>query len=102
MKLLKRDEFKELLESNPGKSYAFYEWTPSCLMGDLHVTDGDAEHPTFGAWSPDACGDDFGDPFFEASYDWNLLEDDVDALYAVLEQSDLEVFREKLNKCTGL
>ena len=92
MKILKRDEFKQLLENNPGRKFVFYEYTFCTFTSELHITMGAPDMPTFGAWTP-SCPFDCGD--FEDFYDWNLMEDDENQLYAVLEETELN-FLEKI------
>ena len=40
MKIVSRDEFKKLIEDNPGKKFAFVEWEPRVANSELHITDG--------------------------------------------------------------
>lgn len=92
MIILKRDEFKKLLEDNPGRKFVFYEYEPHAFMSELHITMGDPNMPTFGAWAPSpsgeaACPFDCGN--FEDFYDWSLMEDDENQEYAILEESEL-------------
>jgi hypothetical protein len=85
MRILKRDQFKDLLEKNPGQKFAFYEWYQGNFVNGIHVTRGDSDNPTFGAWSP--VPDDF-----EYVYDWNIDEYDANTYFAVLEEDDLNNF----------
>lgn len=88
MIIAKRDAFKELLEENPGKKFAFFEYKPTAFMGELHITMGDEKVPDFGAYAvnpPDETEDDIlGDP-----YDWSINEYNSDDLFAILEPVDL-------------
>lgn len=88
MIIAKRDDFKKLLEENPGKKFAFFEYTPQAFKSELHITMGDEKLPDFGAYAvnpPDETEDDIlGDP-----YDWSINEYDSDDLFAILEPVDL-------------
>jgi len=88
MIIAKRDAFKDLLEENPGKKFAFFEYKPTAFMSELHITMGDEKLPAFGAYAvnpPDETEDDIlGD-----SYDWNINEYNSNDLFAILEPVDL-------------
>lgn len=88
MIIAKRDDFKKLLEENPGKKFAFFEYKPVTFMGELHITMGDEKLPDFGAYAvgpPDADEENIlGSP-----YDWNINEYDSNDLFAILEPVDL-------------
>ena len=89
MKILKRDEFKQLLEDNPGKKFVFFEYESDVFKSQIHITEGDTKYPTFGAWAPSPCDTGFSDNEWEDYYDWNLNEYDTDDMFAVLEESEL-------------
>ena len=89
MKILKRDEFKQLLENNPGKKFIFFEYEPDVFKSQMHITEGDPKYPTFGAWAPCPCGTGFSNNEWEDYYDWNLNEYNANDMFAVLEESEL-------------
>ena len=86
MIIAKRDDFKKLLEENPGKKFAFFEYTPMIFKSELHITMGDEKLPDFGAYCVHVPG--MGDEFL-FSYDWNINEYDSNDLFAILEPVDL-------------
>lgn len=101
MEILKRDEFKKLLEDNPGRKFVFYEYAPCTFMSDIHITMGDENNPTFGAWSPDPPYLD-GPPDFKDFYDWNLLADYKESdLFAVLDNSEVMFMISQLKDVIG-
>lgn len=87
MKIVSRDEFKEILEGNPGKKFAFVEWEPRVAKSKLHITDGDEDYPTFGATviSYDPYEEDF---LFD--YDWNLFENYPSDQFVILEENEIK------------
>lgn len=90
MKILKRDEFKKLLEDNPGRKFIFFEYTPAVFKSQMHVTMGDSDNPTFGAWAPSPYDTECPQTCeWEDYYDWNLDEYDINDLFAVLEESEI-------------
>lgn len=91
MIIVKRDEFKKLLENNPGKKFAFYEYTPCTFISELHITMGEEINPTFGAYAVDSPGpfDEEGTNILGDPYDWNINEYSHKDLFAILEPSDL-------------
>lgn len=108
MEIKKRDEFKKLLEDNPGRKFAFYEYKPYTFMSELHITMGDATHSTFGAWSPnppllDEAPDGASEtPGFKAFYDWDLLADYKESdLFAVLDDSEVMFMISQLKDVAG-
>ena len=87
MKIVTRDEFKAILESNPGKKYAFVEWEPRIANSDLHITDGNIKYPLFGA---STISYDPYEPDFVFDYDWNLLENYEHDMIAILEKDEIK------------
>jgi len=101
MEILKRDEFKKLLEDKPGRKFAFFEYAPYTFMSELHITMGIASMPTFGAWSPDPPYLD-GQPDFKDFYDWDLLADYKESdLFAVLDNSEVMFMISQLREVIG-
>lgn len=41
MIIINKEEFKTLLENNPGKKFAFVEWEPRINNSNLHITEDD-------------------------------------------------------------
>lgn len=87
MIIAKRNDFKKLLEENPGKKFAFFEYTPQVFKSELHITMGDEKIPGFGAYCVHVPEEDDDD--FLYSYDWNIDEYNSDDLFAILEPVDL-------------
>lgn len=87
MKIVSRDEFKEILEGNPGRKFAFVEWEPRVANSELHITDGDKEYPTFGATT---ITYDPYEPEFIFDYDWNLMENSLKDQFAILEEKEIK------------
>ena len=87
MKIVSRDEFKEILEGNPGKKFAFVEWEPRIANSELHITDGNIEFPLFGAKT---ISYDPYEPDFVFDYDWNLLENYPSDQFAILEDKEIK------------
>lgn len=96
MQILNKQEFKELIDKNPGAKFAFYEYTPCVFKSELHFLDGDYKYPYFGATTLSA-GEEF--IFY---YDWNLNEYSNDEQFAVLEKGDIAQLQELLDEATGL
>lgn len=92
MKILTRDEFKQLLINNPSKRFLFLEWEPSIYTSDFHINNGDPKHPGFGALTMALDGEDF---IFD--YDWNIDEYSSDDKFAVLSEDEIlqliDIFR---------
>ena len=93
MKILNRNQFKELIEADPGKRFAFYEYEPDVFLDRLHVTLGDKKMPAFGAatlvpnQTPKLLGHDTSIIF---EYDWDLQADySDDSMFAVLDEEDI-------------
>lgn len=87
MKILNRDEFKEILETNPGKNFAFVEWEPRVNNSNLHITGGNEKYPLFGASTISY------DPYewdFVFNYDWNLLEYYPTDQFAILNENEIK------------
>jgi hypothetical protein len=84
MKILTRDEFKQLLNDNPNKRFLFLEWVPSVYTSDFHISDGDPKHPGFGALTMAPDGEDF-----IVDYDWNIDEYLSDDKFAVLSENEI-------------
>ena len=97
MKILNKQEFKELIDKNQGVKFAFYEYTPCVFKSELHILDGDYKYPYFGATTLSANEEEF---IFD--YDWNLNEYTNDDQFAVLEKGDITQLQELLDKVTGL
>ena len=87
MKNLTRNEFLTLLTSNPGKKFVFQEnWNNDSFDPAIHITSGDLDYPTFGAFYIDTNGDDL-----LAEYDWDLKSDYTDAdMFNVFDENDIE------------
>ena len=96
MKILNTQDFKELIDKNPGAKFAFYEYTPCIFKSELHILDGDYKYPYFGATTLSA------EEEFIFDYDWNLNEYTNDEQFAVLEKDDIALLQELLNEATGL
>lgn len=96
MKILNKQDFKELIDKNPGAKFAFYEYTPCIFKSELHILDGDYKYPYFGATTLSA------EEEFIFDYDWNLNEYANDDQFAVLEKGDIAQLQELLDKATGL
>lgn len=98
MKILTRDEFKQLLNEHPTKKFLFLEWVPNTNISDFHISSGDPKYPGFGATTFEASIDD--DIIFE--YDWSIDEYSDDDLFAVLSDEDIlnfiNIFRECLDE----
>lgn len=89
MKILNKNEFKELLESNPTKQFAFYEYKPDIFIGTIFVTVGNQSEPTFGATS--ICSNiSTGDDSIIFTFDWDLIADyDDNDQFAVLDDNEV-------------
>lgn len=101
MIIVNKEEFKTLLENNPGKKFAFVEWEPRINNSNLHITDGDIKDPLFGA---STISYDPYEPDFVFDYDWNLLEYTYseEDQFAILEEDEIkeliEWLKEALNE----
>lgn len=101
MIIVNKEEFKTLLENNPGKKFAFVEWEPRINNSNLHITDGDIKDPLFGA---STISYDPYEPDFVFDYDWNLLEYTYseEDQFAILEENEIkeliEWLKEALNE----
>lgn len=89
MIIVNKEEFKTLLENNPGKKFAFVEWEPRINNSNLHITDGDIKDPLFGA---STIAYDPYEPDFVFYYDWNLLEYTYSTKdqFAILEEDEIK------------
>lgn len=78
MKILTAKQFKELLQDNPDKRYAFVEYVPDCINSELQVTDG-----TFGATNVI--------PWHCEVFDWdfNIEEYKGEELFMVFDNNDV-------------
>jgi hypothetical protein len=99
MIIVNKEEFKTLLENNPGKKFAFVEWEPRIANSNLHITDGDIKYPLYGA---STISYDPYEPDFVFGYDWNLLEYSAKDQFAILEENEIkeliEWLKEALNE----
>ena len=85
MKKLNRKEFKELIEKNPNKRFAFFEYEPDVFLDQIHITD---DGSGFGATSFVSTLEDNEDFLFD--YDWSITGDYTDDdLFAVLDDDEL-------------
>lgn len=100
MKILNKQDFKELIDKNPGAKFAFYEYTPCIFKSELHILDGDYKYPYFGATTLSASAEEGEEFIFD--YDWNLNEYSNDEQFAVLEKGDIAQLQELLDESTGL
>ena len=95
MRVLDKQDFKKLLESNPNRRFVFFEYEPEVFKDQIHITTLDFK-PTFGAMTlvPNTVGDTI---IFE--YDWDLLADyQDDDLFAILEENDIADIIKELSK----
>ncbi len=95
MKILHKQDFKKLLEDNPNRRFAFFEYEPEVFKDQLHITTLDFR-PTFGAitLAPNTVGDPI---IFE--YDWDLLADyQDDDMFAILEEDEIADIINELSK----
>lgn len=99
MVIVNKEEFKTILENNPGKKFAFVEWEPRINNSNLHITDGDIKHPLFGA---STISYDPYEPDFVFGYDWNLVEYSTKDQFAILAEDEIkeliEWLKEALNE----
>lgn len=99
MVIVNKEEFKTILENNPGKKFAFVEWEPRIINSNLHITDGDIKHPLFGA---STISYDPYEPDFVFGYDWNLVEYSAKDQFAILAEDEIkeliEWLKEALNE----
>lgn len=86
MEILKKKEFKKLLDDNPTKKYVFFEWVPRIFISDFHISSGDPKGPDFGAAI--LSGDPSEDFIF--SYDWAINEYTDDDMFAVLSDDEVK------------
>ena len=81
MKILTVKQFKNLLEDNPNKRYAFVEYTPDVINSELMVTDNDG----FGATNVI--------PWHGEVFDWDFnideYRDDSKELFMVFDNNDI-------------
>lgn len=99
MKTLTKTEFKELLENNPGKRFAFFEnFDNEKRDMSLHITDGCKKYPTMFATA--ICNDEENTIIFD--YDWSLISDyDDKDKFDILEINDIHKLMELLLKVDG-
>ena len=86
MIVLRKQDFKNLLENNPNRRFVFFEYEPEIFKDQFHITTLDFK-PTFGAitLAPNTVGDPI---IFE--YDWDLLADYQDNdMFAILEEDEI-------------
>lgn len=95
MKILNKQEFKELIDKNPAAKFIFFEYTPCTFTSELHILDGNYKYPYFGATTLSAQE-------FIFDYDWYLDEYTDDDQFAVLEKNDIVQLQELLDRATGL
>lgn len=103
MKLLKRDEFKKLLEDNPKKRFIFMEFNKNDTeIRDIHFSNGGHDgwpEPTFGATSLIRNTD--LDSYNESmiwDYDWNIDEYSDDDQFVVFSQEDVQTLKQLVDE----
>lgn len=78
MKIITKNQMKNLMDEFPNGGIVFAEYTPSVLKSEIMVTDGD-----FGA----RCVIPFEGEVFD--FDWNIGEYAEDELFAVFDNNDV-------------
>lgn len=102
MKILKKSEFEKLLKDNPDKRFVFWEYEPDVLIEQIHVTDGDPEHPGFGATSlADVESYEMNDDDILFNYDWNINEYYESDQFYVLNDQDVRRLIDLLMKAAS-
>lgn len=101
MEILKRDEFKKLLEDNPGRKFAFYHYLPYTFLGDIHITTGDIKGSSFRSWSPNPTVKDEAPDFGSFSTSDLLIHYAENDLFAVLDDADIMFMLLRLKTVTG-
>ena len=103
MKLLKRDEFKQLLETNPKKRFIFMEYIKNCTeVRDVHFSNGGYDgwpEPTFGVTSllRNTELDSYNDGMIW-DYDWNIDEYTDDDQFVVFTPEDVQTLKQLVDE----